>query len=128
VALPATLFVVWRIASYEQVDDEKRLQAERGYLASLEGRAGSRAEVPTMVFILYGDLGYGDIGPAATGAISTPHPDALAGNGPVLTDFHSPSPVCTPSRAGQLTGLRFSIALSPPRRVHRPPGRPARGR
>ncbi|MBK6512418.1 MAG: sulfatase [Haliea sp.] len=58
------------------------------------------------MFILYDDMGYGDIGAGAQGSamIATPNIDQLAADGVVLSDFHSPSPVCTPSRAGYLTG------------------------
>jgi arylsulfatase A-like enzyme len=51
-------------------------------------------------------MGYGDIGAGARGndMIATPHIDGLAAHGVMLTDFHSPSPVCTPARAGYLTG------------------------
>ena len=34
----------------------------------------------------------------------TPHMDALAASGMRLTDFHTAASVCTPSRAGLLTG------------------------
>ncbi len=60
---------------------------------------------PNIVFILADDLGYGDVGcynPESR--VPTPRLDALAAEGMRLTDAHSPSTVCTPSRYSILTG------------------------
>lgn len=50
------------------------------------------------------DLGYGDIGPYG-GWIETPHVEKLAAGGVRFTDFHSSGNVCSPTRAGPMTGL-----------------------
>jgi arylsulfatase A-like enzyme len=63
------------------------------------------AELPNIVVILADDLGYGDVGcynPESK--IPTPHLDRLARQGLRMTDAHSPSTVCTPSRYSLLTG------------------------
>lgn len=60
---------------------------------------------PNIVIILADDLGYGDLkcyNPAS--AIPTPVLDHLASEGLRMTDVHSPSSVCTPTRYGLLTG------------------------
>jgi arylsulfatase A-like enzyme len=100
------LFITYRALTFEQVDDEERLAHKRVYLESIAATAGDLSGAPNIVFILYDDMGYGDFGAGATGntMIRTPHIDALAADGVVLSDFHSPAPVCTPSRAGFLTG------------------------
>ncbi|TDG12098.1 hypothetical protein E2F43_17245 [Seongchinamella unica] len=92
--------------SFEQRDDETRLKGKRDYLEHIETLGANLNDAPDIIFILYDDMGYGDIGAGATrpGPIATPHLDALAENGMVLSDFHSPAPTCTPSRAGYLTG------------------------
>jgi arylsulfatase A len=59
---------------------------------------------PNFVVIVADDLGYGDVGAYGSRAIATPHIDRLAAEGIRLTDFHSSDSVCTPSRAGLLTG------------------------
>jgi arylsulfatase A len=59
---------------------------------------------PSIVFFLCDDLGYGDLGCFASKVIKTPHLDKLAASGLRLTHCYSPSPVCSPSRAGFLTG------------------------
>lgn len=67
-----------------------------------EGRTGSP---PNVVLILADDLGFGDPGCYGTGSrVPTPHMDRLAAEGLRLTDAHTPSAVCTPTRYGVLTG------------------------
>jgi arylsulfatase A-like enzyme len=67
--------------------------------------APDQARRPNIVYILADDLGYGDVKCLnPTGKIATPHLDALAREGMVFTDAHSPSAVCTPTRYGVLTG------------------------
>lgn len=60
---------------------------------------------PNMVIILADDLGWGDLGCYNPGSkVPTPNLDRLAAGGMRLTDAHSPSAVCTPTRYGLLTG------------------------
>lgn len=66
------------------------------------------ARPPNVVIILADDLGYGDIGSYGQKRIRTPHIDALAKQGIRLTDFYAAANICTPSRAGLLTG-RYPI-------------------
>jgi len=60
--------------------------------------------LPNIVVILADDLGYGDLGSYGTRAIRTPNLDQLAAEGVRFTDFYSSASVCSPSRAGLLTG------------------------
>jgi len=63
------------------------------------------SERPNIVIILADDLGYGDPGCYNDQSkIPTPHIDQLALEGLRLTDAHTPSSVCTPTRYGLLTG------------------------
>ena len=74
-------------------------------LAVASTTGGAAQTRPNIVLILADDLGYGDVGafnPA--GRIPTPHLDRLAREGLRLTDAHTPSAVCTPTRYGLLTG------------------------
>lgn len=63
---------------------------------------------PNFVVILCDDLGFGDVGPTGGRVIQTPHIDRMARDGMVLTDYYAPANICTPSRAGLLTG-RYPI-------------------
>ncbi|MCH7229024.1 sulfatase [Haloferula sp. A504] len=59
---------------------------------------------PNFVIILADDMGYGDAGCYGGTALKTPHLDRLAAGGMRFTDFHSSGNVCSPTRAGLLTG------------------------
>ena len=59
---------------------------------------------PNIVIVLADDLGYGDLGCYGSEKIPTPHLDALAAGGLRFTDFHSSGAVCSPTRAGLMTG------------------------
>ena len=64
--------------------------------------------LPNIILILADDLGYGDLGVYGAELVKTPRLDSLAGEGMRLTDFYASGNVCTPSRAGLLTG-RYAI-------------------
>lgn len=59
---------------------------------------------PNFVVIYVDDLGYGDIEPTGGTAIKTPFLARMARHGTTLTDYYAPANLCTPSRAGFLTG------------------------
>jgi len=63
---------------------------------------------PNIVIVLCDDLGYGDLGVTGSRLIRTPNIDRLARGGAQLNDFYAAANVCTPSRAGLLTG-RYPI-------------------
>jgi arylsulfatase A len=62
------------------------------------------SQLPNIVFIFTDDLGYGDLGCFGATDIATPNIDRIAAEGIKFTSFLSASPVCSPSRAGLLTG------------------------
>jgi arylsulfatase A len=66
--------------------------------------AAPRRRKPNFVVILCDDLGYGDTSVYGPSKIKTPALEAMARAGTVLTDFYSAANLCTPSRAGLLTG------------------------
>lgn len=62
------------------------------------------AERPNVIFIMSDDQGSVDAGCYGASDIQTPALDGLAARGVRFTQFYSASPVCSPSRAGMLTG------------------------
>ena len=66
------------------------------------------ATPPNIILILADDLGYGDVGVYGATLIETPHLDRLADEGVRFTNFYASANVCSPSRAGIMTG-RYAI-------------------
>lgn len=85
--MPLTLFVVMQIAGKIQAADDIRA-----------------ADKPNVLIILADDMGYGDLGCMGSEHLSTPEIDALAKSGTLCGQAYVASPVCSPSRAGLLTG------------------------
>ncbi|HUT28262.1 MAG TPA: sulfatase-like hydrolase/transferase [Sedimentisphaerales bacterium] len=68
-------------------------------------RGSKSARKPNILFILADDFGYGDISCYnSESKVATPNLDKLAGEGILLTDAHSASTVCTPTRYSLMTG------------------------
>ena len=59
---------------------------------------------PNVVLILADDLGWGEIGAQGNKQIPTPHVDSIAAGGVKFTQGYVTCPLCSPSRAGLLTG------------------------
>lgn len=70
--------------------------------------AAAAGRRPNFIVIYCDDLGYGDISPFGGTAIRTPHMERMARRGLALTDYYAPANLCTPSRAGFMTG-RYPI-------------------
>ena len=68
-------------------------------LADVQG-----AQRPNLIVIMADDLGYADVGFNGCEDIPTPHIDSIAANGVQFTSGYVSYPVCSPSRAGLITG------------------------
>ena len=82
--------------------------------ASKSGK--SVAQNPNVIVIVADDLGYNDVGFNGCQDIPTPHIDRIAKAGVVFTSGHVTFGVCSPSRAGLLTGryqYRFGYERNP---------------
>jgi arylsulfatase A-like enzyme len=63
------------------------------------------AQRPNIIIFLADDLGYADIGVNGCKDIPTPNIDSIAKNGVRFTDGYATHPVCSPSRAGLMSGM-----------------------
>jgi len=59
---------------------------------------------PNVIFILVDDQGYYDLGCYGATEVRTPRIDGIAAEGVRFTDYYAAAPICSPSRAGLLTG------------------------
>jgi len=59
---------------------------------------------PNLVIFYVDDLGYGDLSSYGHPIVKTPRIDQLANEGIKYTQYYAPAPLCSPSRAGLLTG------------------------
>lgn len=74
------------------------------FLLLLAALCHLEARQPNVVFIFCDDLGWGDLGAYGNREIQTPHINRLAKEGTRFTQFYVAAPVCSPSRAGLVTG------------------------
>jgi arylsulfatase A len=91
------------------MSDPSRIRRLLGLLVGLGflllgGGPAAAGDRPNVVILLCDDLGYGDLSCFAHPHIHTPHLDRLAAEGTKLTHCYASAPVCSPSRAGLLTG------------------------
>ena len=80
------------------------------------GPTPDRKNTPNIIVIVSDDQGYADVGFHQSKQMKTPNLDALAASGVVCTAGYVTFPVCSPSRAGLLTGrhgARFGYNTNP---------------
>jgi arylsulfatase A-like enzyme len=78
--------------------------------------APKAASRPNILVIVADDLGYGELGCQGHKDIPTPHIDSIAKNGVRFTSGYVSCPVCSPTRAGLMTGRyqqRFGHEFNP---------------
>jgi arylsulfatase A-like enzyme len=61
--------------------------------------------LPNIIFILTDDMGFSDIACFGGQFVPTPNIDRLAKSGRKFTQYYSAAPICSPSRAGLITGM-----------------------
>lgn len=75
-----------------------------GMSSSLEAAERKPGDRPNLIVIMVDDMGYAGVSCFGNPYFKTPEIDRLANEGLKLTDFHSSGTVCSPTRAGLLTG------------------------
>lgn len=95
--------------------DEKLIEGKKKFLAEKpDGLA--KHNRPNIILILADDLGQTDISLYGNATISTPNMDAIGKEGVVFSEGYISSPICSPSRAGIMTGRyqqRFGHEFQP---------------
>src|SRR2546427_11283668 len=93
-----------------------------GVVLASPGAAGEKVRKPNIIVIVADDLGYADLGCQGCADVPTPHIDSLAKNGVRFTSGYVTCPVCSPTRAGLMTGRyqqrfghEFNLAGAPAR-------------
>ena len=74
------------------------------FLVILFGCETKNDSLPNVILVLVDDLGYNDVGFNGSNDIRTPNIDMLSHNGVTFTNGYVSYPVCSPSRAGIITG------------------------
>ncbi len=95
--------------------DEKLIEGKKEYLSS-QVQNLQDVKRPNVILILADDLGQTDISLYGNKVISTPNIDRIGKQGVTFTEGYISSPVCSPSRAGLLTGRyqqRFGHEFQP---------------
>ncbi|MFV3074842.1 sulfatase-like hydrolase/transferase [Niveispirillum fermenti] len=75
-----------------------------GSAPALSAAASPAVRQPNILFILVDDMGFADLSISGNRLVATPNIDALARDGMVMTQFYNAAPICSPSRAGFMTG------------------------
>jgi arylsulfatase A-like enzyme len=80
--------------------------SRRGFLQTAAGTALAQLRRrPNVVFFIFDDLGYGDLGCYGQQHIQTPNVDRVAREGMRFSDAYAGGSVCAPSRSCLMTGL-----------------------
>jgi arylsulfatase A-like enzyme len=74
------------------------------FTKTIATQKSSVAEKPNIIVILIDDAGYADFGFMGSKDLQTPNIDLLAAQATILRDGHTSASVCSPSRAGLLSG------------------------
>ena len=86
------------------IEFDPDLQAGKDAYLDGIGRLPAKAERPNVVIILADDLGMTDISLYGSTHLETPNIDSIGREGITYTQAYATAPICSPSRAGLLTG------------------------
>ena len=98
------------IALRAELDAQMRAEGDEGLATERTRKPKPRvekktsaADQPNIIVVLADDFGWGDVS-CYGGAVPTPELDRMAREGTRFTQFYVASPICSPSRAGLVTG------------------------
>lgn len=76
-----------------------------GFSVNAQKKPVGKSKQPNIIIILTDDMGFSDVGTFGGNFVPTPNIDRIAKQGLKLTQYYSAAPICSPSRAGLLTGM-----------------------
>ena len=101
----AVLFLFWPInTNGKLIEPDKKLVAGKAAFLAQKDTSKSSEKKPNIIILLADDLGKYDISLYGGKSTPTPQIDSLAASGVTFTDGYVSSSICSPSRAGLLTG------------------------
>lgn len=108
IAAVAAVLIVWasrplRSREWDIEFDDRLQHGKDAYLKLLSGTDLS-ASSPNVILILADDLGLTDISLYGSEHLETPYIDSIGTDGTIWTEAYASAPICSPSRAGLLTG------------------------
>lgn len=101
-------------AKYEINWDENKIAFKKQFLDRLE--PDDSMARPNIIIMMADDLGKSEVSIYGHSKVSTPNIDSIGIEGVTFTDGYVTSPICSPSRAGMLTGRyqqRFGYEVQP---------------
>lgn len=119
VLMPLLVWLLWPLASprFRITDDVEKLAGKQAFLqqqATRKSASTPSTRRPNIVLILADDLGKTDISMYGSKHLRTPNIDSIGHSGVTFAEGYITSPICSPSRAGLLTGRyqqRFGFEL-----------------
>ncbi len=114
-------YLLWPLSSrrYHIEFDKKAIQAKQALLQKMaqpRPPASDSLQAPNIIIILADDLAKTDISAYGSPYLQTPHMDSIGLRGVTFEEGYVTSPICSPSRAGLLTGRypqRFGYEIQP---------------
>lgn len=105
VLVPTLIFLFYPLADprYEIVFDEAKIQFRKDFLAKAQP-VSDTVRRPNIIVILADDLAKTDLSLYGNPYLKTPHMDSIGLQGVICDEGYITSPICSPSRAGLLTG------------------------
>ncbi|MEQ9422857.1 MAG: sulfatase-like hydrolase/transferase [Cyclobacteriaceae bacterium] len=107
----------WPLADSEKFKiewDQEMIDFKQDYLANLS--ISDSVKRPNIIIMMADDLGKGEVSIYGHSRVPTPNIDAIGNDGVTFTEGYITSPICSPSRAGLLTGRyqqRFGFEVQP---------------
>ena len=118
IACSAFLFRSFSTDRYKIFFDQRLIKGKAEYLAT-QVKDLNYYKRPNIILILADDLGATDLSLYGNKNVNTPNIDGIGKNGVMFTEGYISSPVCSPSRAGLITGRyqqRFGHEFQPQQR------------